>query len=51
MIIRKADRDSEAGVMASEQLLADMMKYNEPLARPASCWPAKGWIPVRKARA
>ena len=29
MIIRKADRDTEAGVMPSEQLLADMMKYNE----------------------
>ena len=33
MIIRKADKDTEAGVMPSEQLLADMMKYNEGLVK------------------
>ena len=31
MVIVKADKDSEAGVMPSEQLLADMGKYNEEL--------------------
>src|SRR5690606_18344430 len=33
MIIVKADQDSEAGVMPSEELLAAMMKYNEELAK------------------
>jgi hypothetical protein len=33
MIIRKADKDTEAGVMPSEQLLADMMKYNEAMVK------------------
>jgi hypothetical protein len=33
MILVKADRNSEAGVMPSEQLLADMGKYTEELAR------------------
>ena len=33
MIIRKADRETEAGVMPSEQLLADMMKYNEAMVK------------------
>ncbi|MGI8740116.1 MAG: YciI family protein [Gammaproteobacteria bacterium] len=33
MIIVKATKDSEAGVMPSAQLLADMGKYNEELAK------------------
>jgi hypothetical protein len=32
MIILKADRSTEAGVMPSEQLIADMTKYNRELA-------------------
>ena len=32
MVIVKATNDSEAGVMPSEQLLADMGKFNEELA-------------------
>ncbi len=31
MVIVKADKDSEAGVMPSEQLLSEMTKYNEEL--------------------
>lgn len=31
MIIRKADHETEAGVMPSEQLLTDMLKYNEEM--------------------
>lgn len=31
MVIVKADRDSEAGVMPDTQLLSDMTKYNEEL--------------------
>src|SRR5258705_5573895 len=33
MIIRKADKETEAGVMPSEQLIAEMMKYNEELVK------------------
>ena len=33
MVIVKASQDSEAGVMPSEQLLADMGKYNEELVK------------------
>lgn len=33
MILVKASRDSEAGVMPSQQLLTDMGKFNEELAK------------------
>ena len=33
MIIRKADAETEAGCMPSQQLLTDMMKYNEEMVR------------------
>jgi hypothetical protein len=33
MVLVKADADSEAGVMPSEQLLAEMMNYNEELVK------------------
>ena len=32
MVIVKADKNSEAGVMPSKQLLTDMGKFNEELA-------------------
>ncbi len=33
MIIRKADKQTEAGVMPSQELLTAMMKYNEEMAK------------------
>jgi hypothetical protein len=33
MVIVKADKDSEAGVLPSKELLAEMGKYNEELAK------------------
>lgn len=33
MVIIKANKDSEAGVLPSEQILADMGKYNEELVK------------------
>ena len=33
MVLVKATRDSEAGVMPSKQLLAEMIKYNEELVK------------------
>lgn len=45
MILVKADRNSEAGVMPSEQLLADMGKDNEELARAGVLLAAEGLHP------
>ena len=33
MVLVKADKNSEAGVMPSEQLLTDMGKFNEELVK------------------
>ena len=33
MIIRKADKSTEAGVLPSQELFAAMMKYNEELVK------------------
>ena len=33
MLIRKADKDTEAGALPSEELLTAMLKYNEELVR------------------
>ncbi len=33
MIIRKADKDTEAGMMPTEQLVTDMLKYNEEMIK------------------
>jgi hypothetical protein len=33
MVLVKADRNSEAGVMPSEQMLAEMMQFNEELVK------------------
>ena len=48
MIIRKADRDTEAGVMPSEQLLADMMKYNEAMVKAGVMQAGEGLHPSSK---
>jgi hypothetical protein len=48
MIIRKADRDTEAGVMPSEQLLADMMKYNEDMVTAGVMLAGEGLQPSAK---
>jgi len=48
MIIRKADRDTEAGVMPGEQLLADMMKYNEAMVKAGVMLAGEGLHPSAK---
>lgn len=51
MIIRRADSDTEAGVMPSEQLLTDMMRYNEELVKAGVMLAGEGLHPsVRGAR-
>ena len=47
MVIVKANKDTEAGVMPSEQLLKDMGNYNEQLVK-AGIMLAKGLHPTSK---
>lgn len=48
MIIVKATKDSEAGVMPSQQLLAEMGKFNEELAKAGILLAADGLHPSSK---
>jgi hypothetical protein len=48
MVIVKADKNSEAGVMPSEQLLADMGKFNEALAEAGVLLAGEGLHPSSK---
>ena len=48
MIIVKASKDSEAGVMPSEELLRDMGKFNEELAKAGILLAADGLHPSSK---
>ena len=48
MVIVKADKSSEAGEMPSEQLLSDMMKYNEELAKAGVMIAGEGLQPSSK---
>jgi hypothetical protein len=48
MIIRKADAETEAGVMPTEQLLAAMMKYNEELVKAGVMLAGEGLQPSSK---
>ena len=48
MVIVKATKDSEAGVMPSEQLLADMGKFNEELVKAGVMLAGEGLQPSSK---
>ena len=48
MVMVKADKSSEAGVMPSEQLLADMGKYNEELVKAGVLLAGEGLHPSSK---
>ena len=48
MVMIKADKDSEAGVMPSEQLLAEMGKYNQELAKAGVMLAGEGLHPSSK---
>jgi hypothetical protein len=48
MVIIKADKNSEAGVMPSEQLLAAMGKYNEELVKAGVMLGGEGLQPSSK---
>jgi hypothetical protein len=48
MIIVKATRDSEAGVMPEEKLIAEMTEYHEELAKEGVLLDASGLQPSSK---
>ena len=48
MIILKANKDTEAGVMPSEQLLTEMGKYNEELVKAGVMLAGDGLQPTSK---
>jgi hypothetical protein len=48
MILVKANKDSEAAVLPSEELLAEMGKYNEELAKAGVLLAAEGLQPSSK---
>jgi len=50
MVIIKANEDSEAGVMPSEQLLTDMGKFNEELAKAGVMLAGEGLHPSSKGK-
>ena len=50
MVIVKADKDSEAGVMPDEKLLADMGKYNEELAKAGVMLAGEGLHPSSRGK-
>ena len=50
MVLVKASEESEAGAMPSEQILAEMGKYNEELARAGVLLAADGLHPSSKGK-
>jgi len=50
MVMVKATKDSEAGVMPSEQLLSDMMKFNEELVSAGVMLSGDGLQPSSKGK-
>src|SRR5688572_29284253 len=50
MVIMKANKDSEAGVMPSEQLLTDMGNFNEELVKAGVMLAGEGLHPTSKAK-
>ena len=50
MVIVKATAESEAGVMPTEQLMADMGRYNEELVKAGIMLAGEGLHPSRKGK-
>jgi hypothetical protein len=50
MVIVKATKNSEAGIMPSEQLLADMGRFNEELVKAGIMLAGDGLQPSRKGK-
>src|SRR5688572_16782971 len=50
MVIVKATKDSEAGVMPEEKMLAEMMKFNEELVKAGIMLAGDGLQPSNKGK-
>ena len=50
MVLIKSDKDTEAGVMPSEQLLTEMGKYNEELVKAGVMLAGEGLHPSSKGK-
>jgi hypothetical protein len=50
MVMIKANKESEAGIMPSEQLLGDMMKFNEELVKAGVMLAGEGLHPSSKGK-
>ena len=50
IVMVKANQDSEAGIMPTEKILADMGKYNEELAKAGVMLAAEGLHPSSKGK-
>jgi hypothetical protein len=50
MVLIKADKDTEAGVLPSEQLLTEMGKYNEELVKAGILLAGEGLHPSSKGK-
>jgi hypothetical protein len=50
LVLIKANKDSEAGIMPSQQLLADMGKYNEELVKAGIMLDGEGLHPTSKGK-
>ena len=50
MVMIKASKESEAGIMPSEQLLTEMMKYNEELVKAGVMLAGEGLHPSSKGK-
>jgi hypothetical protein len=50
MVLLKGNKESEAGVMPSQQLLADMGKYNEELVKAGIMLAGEGLHPTAKGK-
>jgi hypothetical protein len=50
MVIIKANKDSEAGVMPSEKMLAEMLKFNEELVKSGVMLAGEGLHPSAKGK-
>ena len=50
MVIVKADKNSEAGIMPSQKILSDMGKYNEELVKAGIMLAGEGLHPSKKGK-
>jgi hypothetical protein len=51
MVIVKATKESEAGMMPDEKVIAEMGKFKRSSSKPVSCSPERGYTQAAKASA